>query len=84
MAEDVGFVLQYIYHPTHRDKDEPIYKKFPTGWTVSLPEQVTLRVYQQEFWGPPDTLDQMLESIRTIYEHLKERKIIGDFRLTLA
>jgi hypothetical protein len=84
MAEDVGFVLQYIYHPTHRERDEVIYKKFPTGWRGSLREQVTLRVYEEEFWGPAETLGEMMDYIRGVYEHLKTRTIIGDFRMTVA
>lgn len=84
MADDAGFVLQYIYHPTHRERDEVIYRVFPKGWTVSLREQVTLRVYEEEFSGPPETLEQMMNYIRDVYEHLKERKIIAEFRITVA
>jgi hypothetical protein len=84
MAETVLFTLQYIYHPTHREKDEAIYKKFPTGWASSLREQVTLRVYEEEFWGPPETVEEMMAYIRGVYEDLKERKIIGEFRITVA
>ena len=84
MAEDIGFVLQYIYSPTHAEKEEAIYRKFPRGWTSSLREQVTPRVYEEEFSGPPETLEEMLSYIRGVYEDLKTRTIIGDFRITLA
>jgi hypothetical protein len=82
--EDVGFVLQYIYHPRHREKDEILYKNFPKGWRVSLRKQVTLRVYEEEFWGPIETLDEIMEYIRGVYEDLVERKIIAEFRLTVV
>lgn len=82
--EDVGFVLHYIYHPTHLEREEVIYRKFPRGWSSSLRVQVTPHVYEEEFSGPAETRDELMDTIRGVYEHLKARGIVGEFRITVA